>query len=52
MSRSKAEKLLDLCRSGAVETIDVLENVLTNYMSADDADDFAESEYDIGDEDA
>ena len=27
--------------------MDVLKNVLINYMSIDDANDFAESEYDI-----
>ena len=47
MAKSAREKLIDLCQSGVLNPMDVLENVLTNYMSTDDANDFAESEYDI-----
>ena len=47
MAESAREKLIDLCRSGVLNPMDVLENVLINYMSIDDANDFAESEYDI-----
>ena len=43
--REKAYSILDLCADGCLDTLDVLKNVLTNYMSADDADDFAKSEY-------
>ena len=43
--REKANRILDLCDEGCLDPMDVLKNVLTNYMSADDADDFAESEY-------
>ena len=42
--RDKAYRILDLCEDGCLDPIDVLRNVF-NYMSADDADDFAESEY-------
>lgn len=47
MAESAREKLIDLCQSGVLNPMDVLENVLINYMSIDDANDFAESEYDI-----
>lgn len=47
MAESAYEKLIDLCQSGVLNPMDVLENVLTNYMSTDDANDFAESEYDL-----
>ena len=47
MAESARKKLIDLCRSGVLNPMDVLENVLINYMSIDDANDFAESEYDI-----
>ena len=47
MAESACEKLIDLCQSGVLNPMDVLENVLINYMSIDDANDFAESEYDI-----
>ena len=47
MAESAREKLIDLCQSGVLNSMDVLENVLINYMSIDDANDFAESEYDI-----
>ena len=47
MAESACEKLIDLCQSGVLNPMDVLENVLTNYMSTDDANYFAESEYDI-----
>jgi len=43
--REKASELLEMCRDGLLDPMAVLENVLVNYMSADDADDFAESEY-------
>ena len=42
--RDKAYRILDLSENGCLDPIDVLRNVF-NYMSADDADDFAESEY-------
>ena len=45
MAESAREKLIDLCQSGVLNPMDVLENVLINYMSIDDANDFAESEY-------
>ena len=47
MAESACEKLIDLCQSGVLNPMDVLENVLINYMSTDAANDFAESEYDI-----
>ena len=47
MAESAREKLIDLCQSGVLNPMDVLENVLINYMSIDDANDFGESEYDI-----
>ena len=47
MAESAREKLIDLCQSGVLNPMDVLENVLINYMSIDDANDFAESEYGI-----
>ena len=47
MAESARKKLIDLCQSGVLNPMDVLENVLINYMSIDDANDFAESEYDI-----
>lgn len=43
--RDKANKLLDMCRDGVLDPLSVLENALINYMSSDDANDFAESEY-------
>lgn len=43
--RDKAVKILDMCEDGVLDPLDVLRNVLINYMPADDADDFAESEY-------
>lgn len=43
--RPKATMLLDMCRDGVLDPLEVLTNVLINYMSADDAEDFAESEY-------
>ena len=49
MAKSAHEKLIDLCQSGVLNPMDVLENVLTNYMSTDAANDFAESEYDLHD---
>ena len=51
MAESAREKLIDLCQSGVLNPMDVLENVLINYMSIDDANDFAESEYDINSDD-
>ena len=47
MAESAREKLIDLCQSGVLNPMDVLENVLINYMSTDAVNDFAESEYDI-----
>ncbi len=44
---SSAEKLLELCREGVFDPMEVLTNVLVNYMSADEANDFAETEYDV-----
>lgn len=46
-----AEKLLDYVRNGSLNAIDVLENVLTNWMSSDDADEFACREYDVDGDD-
>jgi len=43
--RDTASELLQMCRDGLLDPMAVLENVLVNYMSADDANDFAESEY-------
>lgn len=43
--RDKAVKILDMCKDGVLDPLDVLHNVLINYMPASDADDFAESEY-------
>ena len=45
MAESAREKLIGLCQSGVLNPMDVLENALINYMSIDDANDFAESEY-------
>lgn len=47
MSRLNAEKLLEMCQDGVLDSYKVLENVLMNYMSSNEADDFARSEYDI-----
>ena len=47
---SPAEKLLDYVKNGSFDAYDVLENVLANWMSSDDANDFAEREYDISSE--
>jgi hypothetical protein len=46
-----AEKLLHYVRDGALDAYEVLENLLTNWLSTDEADDFAEREYDINTED-
>jgi len=43
--RPRAQKLMEAVRSGALDATAVLENLLFNYMSADDADDFAVTEY-------
>lgn len=43
--RKYAEDLLDLVDGGVLDAREVLANVLMNYMSADDANDFALSEY-------
>ena len=40
-------ELIDICRSGALNAQEVLENVLLNYLSRDDANDFASREYGI-----
>lgn len=45
------EKLLELCKNGALEPMDVLENIIINWMSTDEANEFAEQEYDIEKED-
>jgi len=44
-NREKANVILRLCEAGMLDPQEVLTNVLTNYMSSDQADDFAESEY-------
>lgn len=49
---SPAEKLLDYVKNGSFDAYDVLENVLTNWMSSDEANEFAEREYDISSEDS
>lgn len=45
--RPYATALLDMCRDGALDPVAVLENVLVNFMSSNDADEFARSEYGI-----
>lgn len=47
MNTEPYEKLLELCTSGALEPMDVLENILVNWMSTDEANEFAKREYDI-----
>lgn len=47
MNTEPYEKLLELCTSGALEPMDVLENILVNWMSTDEANKFAEQEYNI-----
>ena len=42
-----AEKLLSYVHDGSLDANEVLENLLTNWLSTDDANDFAEREYDI-----
>ena len=43
--RPKATELLNLCRDGVLDPLAVLTNDLVNYMSSDEADDFAQTEY-------
>lgn len=50
-SMSPREKLLYCVRDGFLDAYAVLENVLTNWMSSDDANEFAEREYDLSSED-
>lgn len=49
MARQNAKKLLEMCRWGSLDAYEVLSNVLTNCLSADEADEFARTEYDIDD---
>jgi hypothetical protein len=46
-----AEKLLHYVSDGSLDAYEVLENLLTNWLSADEANEFAEREYDISTED-
>lgn len=41
--RKKATELLDLVDDGVIDARKALQDVLINYMSADDANDFAET---------
>lgn len=50
-SMSPREKLLDYVKNGSLDACAVLENVLINWMCADDANDFAKHEYDISSDD-
>ena len=47
MMNDPVYELIDLCKSGAIDAQEVLENVLLNFLSLDDANDFAEREYGI-----
>jgi hypothetical protein len=47
IDRPYSEELVNQCRNGNLNPIDVLENLLFNYMSCDDAEDFVTSEYNI-----
>ena len=44
-------KLLHYVYEGSLDVYEVLENLLTNWLSADEANEFAEREYDISTED-
>lgn len=48
--RKKATKLLDLVDEGVIDARKALQEVLVNYMSADDANDFAEAYLDDDDD--
>lgn len=49
--RSHARMLMEFCRNGSFSAQEVLENVLENWMSADEAERFACEEYNMDDED-
>ena len=49
-NREHAQELLSLCESGVLEAVEVLRNLLFNFMSSDEAEDFAQTEYQIGDD--
>ena len=51
MARRNAEKLLEMCKCGSLDACEVLENAHMNYLSADDAEEFASTEYDIDEDD-
>lgn len=47
MMNDPVYELVNLCSNGTFDAQKVLENVLLNYLSLDDANDFAEREYGI-----
>lgn len=49
--RRHARMLMEFCRNGSFSAQEVLENVLENWMSADEAERFACEEYNMDDED-
>ncbi len=40
-----------MCKCGSLDAYEVLENALMNHLSADDAEEFASTEYDIDEDD-
>lgn len=51
MARRNAKRLLGMCECGRLNAYKVLKNVLMNYLTSDEADEFARTEYDIDDYD-
>lgn len=48
--RAQAYALLDMCRTGAHDPYEVLENLLGSWLSSDSANEFARTEYGIGED--
>jgi hypothetical protein len=46
-ARAQANVLLDMCKAGEHNPYDVLENLLVNWLSSDEANEFARTEYGI-----
>lgn len=46
-TRAQAYVLLDMCKAGEHDPYDVLENLLVNWLSSDEANEFARAEYGI-----
>ncbi len=49
-TRASAHRLLDMCRDGALDANEVLEHLLDSWLSSDEANEFAEREYGVGED--